>query len=60
MVALNRDFKIPILGGCCGTGVAHLEYLAKHLGRLRHLPDDNPLLLPTADCLLPITPARPE
>ena len=31
MVALNRNFGIPILGGCCGTGVAHLEYLIKHL-----------------------------
>ena len=31
LVALNRDFGMPILGGCCGTGVAHLEYLTKHL-----------------------------
>ena len=31
LIAFNRDFKIPILGGCCGTGVEHLEYLTKHL-----------------------------
>ena len=31
MVALNRNFKIQILGGCCGTGVEHLKYLTKHL-----------------------------
>ncbi|MCD6292346.1 MAG: homocysteine S-methyltransferase family protein [Deltaproteobacteria bacterium] len=31
MVALNRNFALPILGGCCGTGVGHLEYLTRHL-----------------------------
>ena len=31
MVALNRNFGLSILGGCCGTGVEHLNYLAKHL-----------------------------
>lgn len=31
MVALNRDFDISMLGGCCGTGVEHLNYLARHL-----------------------------
>ncbi len=27
MVALNRNFGLSILGGCCGTGVEHLNYL---------------------------------
>ncbi|MEA1923477.1 MAG: homocysteine S-methyltransferase family protein [Pseudomonadota bacterium] len=31
MVALNRNFGLSILGGCCGTGVEHLNYLTKHL-----------------------------
>ncbi|MCD6534578.1 MAG: homocysteine S-methyltransferase family protein, partial [Deltaproteobacteria bacterium] len=31
MVALNRNFGLPILGGCCGTGVEHLNYLINHL-----------------------------
>ena len=31
MVALNRDFGVQILGGCCGTGVEHLGYLTRHL-----------------------------
>jgi len=28
MLALNRRFGVKILGGCCGTGVDHLRYLA--------------------------------
>lgn len=27
MLVLNRTFGIPILGGCCGTGVEHLRYI---------------------------------
>jgi S-methylmethionine-dependent homocysteine/selenocysteine methylase len=27
MLALNRRFGVRILGGCCGTGVDHLDYL---------------------------------
>ena len=30
MVSLNRDFGLSILGGCCGTGVEHLNYLTKY------------------------------
>ncbi len=61
MVSLNRDFKIPILGGCCGTGVGHLEFLANHLGVRRHPPKNGQALLPTADCPLPTKhPALPE
>ena len=48
MVSFNRDFNIPILGGCCGTGVEHLEYLARHLSR------------PLVDLHLPTTLALPE
>jgi S-methylmethionine-dependent homocysteine/selenocysteine methylase len=29
MIALNRSYGIPILGGCCGTRVQHLEYIIK-------------------------------
>lgn len=36
MVDLNRNFGFSILGGCCGTGVAHLEYLSKHLAGLNY------------------------
>ncbi|MHC4745130.1 MAG: homocysteine S-methyltransferase family protein, partial [Planctomycetota bacterium] len=28
MLRLNGKYGVKILGGCCGTGVAHLEYLA--------------------------------
>ncbi len=27
MLKLNREFGVKILGGCCGTGEEHLEYL---------------------------------
>lgn len=30
MILLNRRHGIKILGGCCGTGPAHLEYLIHH------------------------------
>lgn len=30
MLALNRKHGVKVLGGCCGTGPAHLEYLAAH------------------------------
>jgi S-methylmethionine-dependent homocysteine/selenocysteine methylase len=29
MLKLNRKYGIKILGGCCGTGVTHLKYLAE-------------------------------
>jgi S-methylmethionine-dependent homocysteine/selenocysteine methylase len=29
MLRLNRKFGMKILGGCCGTGVEHLRYLAE-------------------------------
>ncbi|MCF8079670.1 MAG: homocysteine S-methyltransferase family protein [Desulfobacterales bacterium] len=32
MIALNRKYGVKILGGCCGTRVAHLRYLADRLG----------------------------
>ncbi len=32
MIALNRRYGVKILGGCCGTRVAHLRYLADRLG----------------------------
>jgi homocysteine S-methyltransferase len=28
MLALHRRYGVKILGGCCGTGVEHLQYLA--------------------------------
>ena len=31
MVELNLRFGVKILGGCCGTGKAHLDYLADHI-----------------------------
>lgn len=30
MLNLHRKYGIKILGGCCGTGVEHLRYLAEH------------------------------
>ena len=30
MLALNETYGVKILGGCCGTGVDHLRYLAEH------------------------------
>ena len=29
MLTLHRKYGMKILGGCCGTGVAHLKYLAE-------------------------------
>jgi methionine synthase I (cobalamin-dependent) len=31
MVALNKIYGVKILGGCCGTGVNHLKYIAKKI-----------------------------
>jgi S-methylmethionine-dependent homocysteine/selenocysteine methylase len=31
MIALNRKFGIKILGGCCGTGHQHLQYLVDNI-----------------------------
>jgi methionine synthase I (cobalamin-dependent) len=30
MLEMNRRFGVKILGGCCGTGVEHLQYLASN------------------------------
>jgi S-methylmethionine-dependent homocysteine/selenocysteine methylase len=32
MIELNRDYGVTILGGCCGTGRDHLEYIVGHIG----------------------------
>lgn len=32
MIALNRRYGIKILGGCCGTGREHLEYIVENIG----------------------------
>jgi S-methylmethionine-dependent homocysteine/selenocysteine methylase len=32
MIDLNQRYGVKILGGCCGTRVAHLRYLAYRLG----------------------------
>jgi len=31
MLTLNKSYGVKILGGCCGTGVEHLQYLIKHM-----------------------------
>lgn len=31
MVALNRQYGVKILGGCCGTGLEHLRFIARHI-----------------------------
>ncbi len=38
MIALNKKYKIKVLGGCCGTSCQHLEYLVKGI---RHQQDQN-------------------
>lgn len=30
MLAMNREYGVKILGGCCGTGADHLKYLARN------------------------------
>jgi S-methylmethionine-dependent homocysteine/selenocysteine methylase len=30
MLRLNQEYGLPILGGCCGTGIEHLRYLIKN------------------------------
>jgi hypothetical protein len=32
LLDLNRTWGVPILGGCCGTRLPHLEYLVDNLG----------------------------
>ena len=32
MIRLHRRYGLKILGGCCGTGPAHLAYLVRELG----------------------------
>lgn len=32
MLAMNKQYGVKILGGCCGTGVEHLRYLAANRG----------------------------
>ncbi len=29
MLELNRDYGVQVLGGCCGTGLQHLQYLVR-------------------------------
>ena len=31
MIDLNRKFGVKILGGCCGTGLEHLQYIVEHI-----------------------------
>lgn len=31
MLTLNKSYGVKILGGCCGTGVEHLQYLIKNM-----------------------------
>ncbi len=31
MLSLNQNFGIKVLGGCCGTGVEHLNYIVKNI-----------------------------
>lgn len=33
MVELNTKYGVKILGGCCGTGVAHLQYIVDNIRR---------------------------
>ena len=32
MIELNRKYGLKILGGCCGTGSEHLEYIVRNIG----------------------------
>jgi S-methylmethionine-dependent homocysteine/selenocysteine methylase len=31
MIELNKKFGVKILGGCCGTGKQHLQYIVDHI-----------------------------
>lgn len=31
MITLNREYGVKILGGCCGTRLAHLSYIVDHI-----------------------------
>jgi homocysteine S-methyltransferase len=33
MIELNVKYGVKILGGCCGTGPAHLQYIVDHIKR---------------------------
>ncbi len=33
MIELNEKYGVKILGGCCGTGPAHLQYIVDHVRR---------------------------
>jgi homocysteine S-methyltransferase len=38
MIALNKNFGVKILGGCCGTTHEHLQYIARNINRLSIQP----------------------
>jgi len=31
MIKLNRSYGVKILGGCCGTGARHLQYIVDNI-----------------------------
>jgi len=31
MIELNKRYGVKILGGCCGTGKQHLQYIVDHI-----------------------------
>ena len=35
MIGLNRRYGVTIIGGCCGTGREHLDYIVRHI-KLTH------------------------
>lgn len=37
LIQLHRQYGLKILGGCCGTGPAHLAYLVRELGFCKNL-----------------------
>jgi S-methylmethionine-dependent homocysteine/selenocysteine methylase len=37
MIALNKQYGVKILGGCCGTSVEHLRYIVRNINRRQAL-----------------------
>ncbi len=35
MIELNREYGVKLLGGCCGTGKEHLQFIAENIHRIK-------------------------
>ena len=41
LIELNKKYDVRILGGCCGTGANHLQYIVDHVNA-EHIAGERP------------------